>query len=86
MGRCSGEKKWGNLCGDSAVRHLMHRAVRQMQVAPSLCIRLPVLDGDEEACVPIGVSSRDDGGDEAILHNVNDGDECIVLGPVFGQR
>ena len=80
-------KKWGNLCGDSAVRHLMHRAVRQMQVAPSLCSRLPVLDGDEEACcTSIGVSSRDDGGDEAILHNVNDGDECIVLGPVFGQR
>ena len=44
----------------------MHRAVRQMQVAPSLCIRLPVLDGDEEACcVPIGVSSRDDGGGDA---------------------
>ena len=65
-------KKWGNLCGDSAVRHLMQCAVRQMQVAPSLslpvqvCSRLPVLDGDEEACcVPIGVSSRDDGGGDA---------------------
>ena len=59
-------KKWGNLCGDSAVRHLMHRAVRQMQVAPSLCIRLPVLDADEEAdCASMGVSSWDDGGDDA---------------------
>ena len=53
-----------------------------------VCIRLPVLDGDEEACcVPIDcVSSRDDGGDEAILHNVNTGDECIVLGPVYRAR
>ena len=65
-------KKWGNLCGDSAVRHLMQCAVRQMQVAPSLslpvqvCSRLPVLGGDEEAdCTSIGVSSRDDGGDDA---------------------
>ena len=31
-----------------------------------VCIRLPVLDGDEEAdCASIGVSSRDDGGDDA---------------------
>ena len=60
-------KKWGNLCGDSAVRHLMQCAVRQMQVAPSLlpvqvCIRLPVLDAD---CASMGVSSWDDGGDDA---------------------
>ena len=80
------EKKWGNLCGDSAVRHLMQCAVRQMQVAPSLslpvqvCSRLPVLDGDEEAdCASIGVSSRDDGGGGAAYSIVNAGDECIVL-------
>ena len=45
-----------------------------------VCIRLPVLDGDEEAdCASIGVSSRDDGGGGAAYSIVNAGDECIVL-------